>query len=236
MIAKMNSALAQLSEKYGFPAGTIHKGEFFHQLHFSDGSSTPLLPWRVERRFAELKKIIDSATLEDVSTFRFASFQAGKNLRMMLAGELDLLAFLSASQVTTIFATGDGQRVCNVIARLANGMSACLECGTVLPGSNAPMDRHEVIARRGVASDRVVDTQIPQSSIYLFAEEGVSTFTDVDNELFGLPDEAIWLVRAAAALLAKPALREVWREQAERSLVLADSALDCCNSHIPVKL
>ena len=236
MIAKMNSALLSLSEKYAFPMGEIRAGDFFHQLRFADGSSVSLLPWRVERRFTELRKIIDSGTLEDISTFRFASFKADKDLRMLLASELDLLAFLSGSSVTTLFATGDGVRVCNVIVRLANGMSACLECGTLLPSGSAPMDRHEVIARRGVASDRVVDTQVPQSSIYLFREEGVSTFTDVDNELFGLPDESIWLVRAAAALLANPALREVWGEQSERSLLLADSALGCCHSNVPVKL
>ena len=97
------------------------------------------------------------------------------------------------------------------------------------------MDKHEIIARRGVACDRVVDSQIPQESIYVWSKNGHSAFTDVDTELFGLPDEVIWTVRAAFAVLAHPELAAEWNAASELSLRQSDAAFRSAETSQPVE-
>ena len=210
----MNESLAFLRDKYGCPAGEIVVGKEGFELAFPNGKHVPLLPWRVERRFVELKKIIDGKTLEDVSTFRFARFSAGGDCVKAAAEELDLAVFLAGAPLRRLFSVRNGSAACNVLAQFENGVSVSVECGVNLPSGTATLDRHEIIARRGVASDRVVDTQVPQSSIYEWTNGGNATFTDVDTELFGLPNDQIWLVRAAFAVLMKPRLADDWRSAA----------------------
>ena len=82
----------------------------------------------------------------------------------------------------------------------------------MLPENTDEIDRHEIIARRGVASDRVVDTQVPQASIYKFTAEGEERFTDTDTELFGFEQEEILLVRAAYAVLCDMKLAKAWNK------------------------
>ena len=217
MIEKMNEALAFLRDKYGCSEGRIVSRNGGFALALPDGGEVVLLPWRVERRFAELKKMIDGKTLEDLSTFRFAAFSSGADPVGLAARELDLAAFLTDSPVKRIFAVRSGDAACNILAQLANGISVSAECGSRLPSGAEDLDRHEIIARRGVASDRAVDTQVPQSSIYEWTDDGCRTFTDVDTELFGLPNAQIWLVRAAFAVLMKPELAAVWT-QADRAM------------------
>ena len=211
----MNTSLAFLRDKYGCASGEIVSGPDGAQLLMPGNKTAALLPWRVERRFAELKKIIDSQTLEDVSTFRFASFSAGGDCIKAATRELDLAVYLSGANLVQLFAVRNGAAACNILARLNGGISASVECGINLPQGAEILDRHEIIAKRGVASDRGVDTQVPQSSIYEWTQSGNSTFTDVDTELFGLPNEQIWIVRAAFAVSMDPALADVWNKAAE---------------------
>ncbi len=234
MLEKMNKALDFLRDKYGVPAGEIVRGTEYFQLKRPDGKTVDLLPWRVERRFVELKKIIDGKTLEDVSTFRFATFSSGGCNRKALARELDLAAWLSGSDICRLYAVGN-EKACNVIFRLANGMSGCVECANGLPGGSAPMDRHEIIARRGVASDRLVDSQVPQDSIYVWSNDGKKTFTDVDTELFGLPNDAIWVVRAAFAVLQNPELDDVWNAASSLSLRQSEAAFRSAETATPIE-
>ena len=215
MYEKMNTSLAFLRDKYGCASGEIVSGPDGAQLLLPGNKTVALLPWRVERRFVELKKIIDSQTLEDVSTFRFASFSSGGDCVRTAARELDLAVYLSGANLIQLFAVRNGDAACNILARLNGGISASVECGINLPPGAEILDRHEIIAKRGVASDRGVDTQVPQSSIYEWTQSGNSTFTDVDTELFGLPNEQIWIVRAAFAVLMEPALADVWNKAAE---------------------
>lgn len=233
MITQMNKSLEFLRDKYGFPAGNIVSGSDCFCVESCFGTAV-LLPHRVERRIIELKKMIDSGTLEDVSTLRFAKFTPGGSLKKIIAAELDLAEYLADSPIVRIFASGDGSNVCNCIVRFANGVSASIECGVNLPGNVKVVDRHEIIARRGVGCDRGVDTQIPQHSIYLWNDEGKQEYTDVDTELFGLPDEVIWNVRAACALLKEPALKKLWHEAASRSLKLAEAAIASARNNTTV--
>ena len=230
----MNASLETLRDKYGCPAGAIVTGSEGFELALPDGKKVALLPWRVERRFVELKKIVDGKTLEDVSTFRFAHFTAGGDSVKLAAKELDLAVFLADSPVRQIFAVRNGNAACNILASLENGMSASVECGTMLPAGAEAMDRHEIIARRGVASDRVVDTQVPQSSIYTWTDSGLDTYTDVDTELFGLTNEQVWVVRAAFAVLMKPELVEKWNDAAAAVRKYADAIVESAADNKPV--
>lgn len=236
MCKQMNEALDFLRGKYGAPAGEIAAGGTDCVLRLPDGKTVELLPWRVERRFVELKKIIDDKTLEDVSTFRFASFSAGGDLKKMLMRELDLVEFLGSSPIRGVFAAGAAGAALNVLARLENGMSASIETGVKLPAGAAPLDRHEIIARRGVASDIGVDTQIPQSSIYEWTAQGAQTYTDVDTELYGLPNAQIWTVRAAFAVLSRPELGDAWNRAAARMRAAAEAAARADASQKPITL
>ena len=81
----------------------------------------------------------------------------------------------------------------------------------------------EIIARRGVGSDIVVDTQIPQQSIYLMTEDGSESFKDTDSELYGLNDRQIESVRARFAFL-KDRSTESWHLEQDAHLAAAVKA------------
>ncbi len=238
-LKQMNKALDFLRAKYGARTGviTIQDGHCFV-------GATPLLPGRMERKIAELKKMTENGTLEGVSTLRFASFappskgplregavaarRLGENAQLltMLAKELDLAAYLGAADIVRVMAVANGRAI-NVLAKLANDVNVSVEIGAGLPKGEAPYDRHEIIARRGVACDQTVDTHTPHPSIRCWGADGVVDFTDVDTELFGLSYDEVWNVRAAFALLQGRAEAKVWKAawaKATRAAALAFEA------------
>jgi len=159
----------------------------------------PLFPWRHERRFVELRRIVETATIENTALCRFShvSNSAAETLQNILYQEFDILEFLTGAKIESLFASTVDNKFANVLVRLSNGTIASIEAGTTLPAGQKTVDRHELIARRGVASDRVVDTHIPQQSVYVFGKDGIQSYTDTDSELFGLENEEINFVRAA---------------------------------------
>lgn len=161
----------------------------------------PLFPWRQERRFQELARLVESKTVEDVVLCRFSCFTGDRNgsLESLLYREFDLAEWLNGSAIISLYGTRGGTQFMNLLLHLANGAICSLEAGTMMPDkfSQRAMDRHELIGRRGVASDRVVDTQIPQESIYLYTPKGEKRFTDTDSELFGLEDSLVYSIRDA---------------------------------------
>ena len=221
-IKKMNRGLDFLREKYGAKKGsiTVKGGHCFV-------GATPLLPGRMERKIVELKKMTENGTLEGVSTLRFASFASkGTDMEAMLAKELDLAAYLGASDVVRVMAVANGPAI-NVLAKLANDVNVSVEIGAGLPKGESGYDRHEIIAKRGVACDQTVDTHTPHASIRCYGAKGAEEFTDVDTELFGLSYEEIWNVRAAFALLQKRASAKVWKaawSKATKAAALAFAA------------
>ena len=224
----MNKALAFLRAKYGAAEG---------EIAIRDGQpcvgSAILLPQRVERRFVELKKMTENGTLEGVSTLRFASFAPrGTDMRAMLARELDLAAFLGASDVMKVFAVASGGAI-NVLAKLANDINVSVEIGTGLPKGTEPYDRHEIIAKRGVASDQTVDTHTKHCSIRCWNADGAADYTDVDTELFGLATDEIWAVRAAFALLQGRAEAKIWNAAAKKAFKAADLAFESDKAKAP---
>ncbi len=230
-LRKMNKGLDFLRAKYGARAGAITSVDG----HCFVGS-TPLLPGRMERKIVELKKMTENGTLEGVSTLRFASFAPSSTRRSgeaaraellpLLAKELDLAAYLGASDIVRVMASASGKAI-NVLAKLANDVNVSVEIGAGLPKGEAGYDRHEIIAKRGVACDQTVDTHTPHVSIRVSGEGGVEEYTDVDTELFGLSYEEIWNVRAAFALLQGRAEARIWKSawaKATRAAALAFEA------------
>ena len=205
-IRKMNKGLDFLRGKYG-----AKKGEITMKGGHCFVGATPLLPGRMERKIVELKKMTENGTLEGVSTLRFAAFAPkGADLEAMLAKELDLAAYLGAADVVRVMAVASGSAV-NVLAKLANDVNVSVEVGAGLPKGEAAYDRHEIIAKRGVACDQTVDTHTPHASIRLWDAKGAVEYTDVDTELFGMTYEEVWNVRAAFALLQGRASAKIWK-------------------------
>lgn len=229
MEEKLNEALRMLCGKYSVTPGTmVCNSGSTPALKFESGKTAAILPWRTERRFVELKNMLDNGTLEGLSTLRFAAITSGGSLKKLLEREFDLAAFLSGQKITSAFAVFGGDKAVNVIAKLPDGKNVCIECSLNLPAGMDPVDRHELIASRGVASDRVVDTQTPQSSIYAWTDDGEKRFTDTDSELFPfeLQQEEILLVRAAFAVLSDPALAEEWNAASETMTRCAEAAFE----------
>ena len=205
-LKKMNKGLDFLRDKYG-----ARKGEITLKDGHCHVGATPLLAGRMERKIVELKKMTENGTLEGVSTLRFSSFAPkGADLEAMLAKELDLAAYLGASDVVRVMAAASGAAI-NVLAKLANDVNVSVEIGAGLPKGAEPYDRHEIIAKRGVACDQTVDTHTKHESIRCWGVDGMAEYTDVDTELFGLSYDEIWNVRAAFALLQKRADAKVWK-------------------------
>ncbi|MDD2479301.1 MAG: hypothetical protein PHS31_05380 [Victivallaceae bacterium] len=218
-----NEALNYLLDKYQVnKAGEITESGCLEQ----QSKEIPLLPWRIERRFVELKNLIKNRTLEDVSTFRFAHLAPAndKTLDELIYQELDLCEWLGGAPVSRLFAVFSGEKAVNIIVKLKNDLSCSVECSVMLPDGAAVISRHEIIARRGVASDQVVDTQVPQSSIYTYTAENEKRFTDVDAEIFGLSQGDVNLVRGAFKVLNESETAEKWTKQHRHLLSLVEEA------------
>ena len=188
----------------------------------------PLLPWRTERRFVELKRLVDDRTVEPVVLCRFSCQTTGEPLRLkaILYREFDLLEWLIGSPIVSLQASITADRFANVLVRLQSGAVCSVEAGATLPPHTQPtmVDRHELIARRGVASDRVVDSQLPLSSVYTFTGRGTASYTDTDAELFGMEQDDIDLARAAYELAMRPSELDDLRRQHRRLTQLVDMA------------
>lgn len=229
---RLRAALAGLLDKYAVsapPGWTLHAGPDgatgphamlpgWTALDRPLGAGcVPLLPWRSQRRFSELKRLVDDRVVTPVCMARFACQTDGASLDLagILYREFDLAEWLLNSPICAVTASITGV-VANVILQLEQGIVCGVEAGATLPPGTAMIDRHELIAGRGVACDRVVDTQVPQDSIYALTADGVCRYTDTDAELFGLEPDEVPLVRAAYETLLHRELADALRRQHQR--------------------
>lgn len=195
--------LQLLMQKYGVEV------PFCPKLKEQDGcyyleepdASVPLLIWRQERRFAEMRGLKDSGRAGMPSVLRSERLVGAEHpLTAELIRELDLCEWLMGSPIRSVCAFRGGPAL-NLIATLENDVVCTVELAAALEGGVPLIDRHEITTRRGVICDRVVDTQIPQSSVYVFTAQQRQEFNDQDFELYGLPPEHVSLVREAFAVL-----------------------------------
>jgi len=164
-----------------------------------EGKKVPLLPHRLERRFIELKNIVNNGTLFGISVMRVARIvEKGTDIYEALYRELDLCQYVLQRKIKSIMVMENGN-VLNAIATTQDGVVCTLEISATLSAGEEPKDKHEIISQRGIACDVVVDAQLKQDSIYLFGAEN-KKYTDVDFELYGLSAEEVAIVRAAFAI------------------------------------
>lgn len=227
--------LTNLAARYSVAIPSDWVLETTHKAGFLAGSDAQaLLPWRYERRFVELRNLVNEPTVENVVMCRFScNAQPGfMSLEEILYREFDLCEFLVGSEIVGVYAAitdgPHGARFANLLVKLANDVVCSVEAGTTLKdgGEKKIIDRHELIGRRGVASDRVVDTHVPQDSVYVFTDGKTEVYTDTDSELFGLSNEKINLIRAAFDLAKTPSKKEAIDAQHTRLTALVAAAFE----------
>ena len=164
-----------------------------------DGKEVPVLPWETERRFIELRNLVLTGRLGNMCTYRIGrTAKKGADLFEMLAREVGILEFTVDSTAKEIFAIA-GANTMNCIVETENGCVCTIELGATLEQGQKEVDKHEIITDNGVACDRVVDTQMPQDSVYVFGKNE-QTYTDTDAELYGYEEIQINTIRNAFAL------------------------------------
>ena len=177
-----------------------------------NGEVVPTLPWESERRFIELRNLVTLGRVGNMCTYRIGhTSKKGTDLFEMLAREIGILEFTVDSTVKEIFAIA-GVNTMNCIAETSNGCVCTIELGATLEGDAADIDKHEIITDNGVACDRVVDTQIPQNSIYVFGKKDL-VYCDTDAELYGYSEIEINTIRNAFALAKNEQARVAVKEK-----------------------
>lgn len=167
----------------------------------------PVLPYESERRFIEMRNLVLNGRLGNMCTYRIGhTSKKGSDLFEMLKREIGILEFTVNSTVKEIFAISSGNAM-NCIAETENGCVCTIELGATLEEGQKDVDKHEIITDNGVACDRVVDTQNPQESIYVYGKNEL-TFTDTDAELYGYSEIEINTIRNAFAIAKSKAQRE----------------------------
>ena len=240
MVNNIENAVKLLLHKYEVKANVelnLLPGWSFLNKELND-NDMPLLTWRLNRRFIELKKIVSDEVVENVSMLRFCSLGDPNiwSLEVLMYREFDLCEFITGSRIAYIHATLTNGLAGNIIVKLENGTIGSVEIGVQAPAGKPLIERHEIIARRGVASDIVVDTQVPQSSIYTFTENGDMEYKDVDNELFGMDEFQVEWVRAAFQHQKDPTQSENLIKQHDHLSRLVESALKSNSNKLKVKV
>lgn len=179
-----------------------------------DGKEIPLLSHRLERRFIELKNIVQGGTLVGISVMRVARIiEKGSDIYEALYRELDLCQYILGKKLVAVTVMQNDNTL-NAIVTAQNGIVCTIEISATLEKGEIAKDKHEIISQRGIACDVVVDAQLKQDSIYLFGKEN-KKYTDVDFELYGLSIEEIAVVRAAFAVAQNGNYDEMLRIDSE---------------------
>lgn len=162
------------------------------------GNEIPIFPPMYERRFLELKNIVNGGTLVGISVMRIARTVAkGSDIYNELYREFGICQYVLQRNIVSV-AVMENDNVLDAIARTEDGVVCTFEISATLSAGDEPKDKHEIISQRGIACDIVVDAQLKQDSIYVFGDEN-QKYTDVDFELFGLSIGETAIVRAAFA-------------------------------------
>jgi len=245
------NALTGLLEKYNirptqsyhlFKGGNANEISMLPGFEFTEAilekNQIPLLTWRLKRKFIELKKIVGESVIENVCLFRFSCMGSKDkwSLSSLLYREMDLFEFIGNGKIISVQTVISDDQAGSVLLRLDNNALCSIEVSIQMPGDSPLIDRHEIIAQRGVTSDLVVDTQIPQSSIYSFTKKGETKYTDVDMELFGFDDMQVDHIRSAFQILKSPGLTEQWQQQHKHLVTLVQLAFESNRKHERITL
>ena len=166
-----------------------------------------LMPWESERRIIELYNLVKSGRLGAPSSYRIGhATKKGADLWQLLYREIGIAEYTLDEEMIDIFAI-NGANTLNAVCEMKSGAIVTIELSATLPEDANDVDKHEIIADGGVAADRVVDTQMPQSSIYVLGKNS-RAYLDTDAELFGYREIEVNTIRNAFKLAANPAYRE----------------------------
>ncbi|MBQ8885281.1 MAG: hypothetical protein IJY62_02795 [Clostridia bacterium] len=202
----MQKGLEYLLEKYSVSAKAILSAD--GKTVSIDGTTYPVLPWESERRIIELRNLVVTGRLGNMCTYRIGhTTQKDVDLFEVLAREVGILEFTVNSEAKEIFAIA-GENTMNCIVETENGCVCTIEIGATLEKGQADIDKHEIITDNGVGCDRVVDTQVPQQSVYVFGKKEQS-YLDTDAELYGYKEIEVNTIRNAFALAKNAELRSV---------------------------
>ena len=210
MEIKMQKGLNYLLEKYSVEREAVLSSD--GKSVKIDGKDIPVLPWESERRILELRGLVMTGRLGNMCTYRIGhTAEKGSDLFELLKREIGILEFTVNSEVVEIFAIA-GNNTMNCIAETKNGCICTIELGATLEDNASDIDKHEIITDNGVACDRVVDTQVPQSSVYVFGKND-TVYCDTDAELYGYSEIEINTIRNAFALAKDEELRSAAKEK-----------------------
>ena len=204
-MSKLQEKLDFLLDKYSVDVKAVLKDA---KTVVIDGKELPILAHRSERRFIELKNVVNNGTLVGVSVMRVARIiEKGSDLYEALYRELDLCQYILQRKIKSIMVM-ENDNVMNAIVTTEDGVVCTIEISATLKAGEPAKDKHEIISQRGIACDVVVDAQLKQDSIYVFGTEN-QKYTDVDFELYGLSIEEIAVVRAAFAMAQNKNCEEI---------------------------
>lgn len=215
-----------LLDKYSVETKAMLKDRRFVVI---DGTKTPVLSHRLERRFVELRNMVLNNTLSGISVMRVArTIQKGADMHDALYREFDLCQWILGDTLCQVTAFKNSN-VLNVIATTKKGIVCTIEISATLAEEEDSIDKHEIIAEHGIGCDVVVDAQLKQDSIYVFGDKK-QKFTDVDFELFGLSIEDVAVVRSAFVLAQKKnGAENIEADSYLNKLVTAtEKSAECC--------
>lgn len=193
---KMQEKLEFLLDKYSVAKKAVLKDR---DTVIIEGAELPLMSYKTERRFLELKNMVANGTLTGISVMRVARIiEKGSDIYAALGRELDICQYVLNRKIKSIMVM-ENDIVLNAIATTEDGVVCTLEISATLTKGEKAKDKHEIIAEHGIGCDVVVDAQLVQDSIYVFGAEN-KKYTDVDFELYGLCIEDVAVVRTAFAL------------------------------------
>ena len=200
----MQKGLDLLLNKYSVNAKAVLSAD--GKTVIVNGKEIPVLPWESERRIIELRNLVMTGRLGNMCTYRIGhTAKKGADLFEMLAREVGILEFTVNSTAKEIFAIA-GKNTMNCIVETENGCVCTIELGATLEDGQKDVDKHEIITDNGVGCDRVVDTQMPQDSIYVFGKNK-QAFMDTDAELYGYEEIQINTIRNAFTVAKNEALQ-----------------------------
>ena len=151
---KLQEKLDFLLEKYSVDVKAQLKDE---KTVIIDGKEIKTLPHRSERRFLELKNIVNNGTLVGVSVMRVARIiEKGKNIYDELYREFDLCEYVLQRKIKSVMVM-QNDNVLNSIATTEDGVVCTIEISATLKNGEIEKDKHEIISQRGIACDVVVD-------------------------------------------------------------------------------
>ncbi len=191
---KLQAKLDMLLDKYAVSNKAVLSDD--NKSVTVDGKEYKLLPWRNERRIIELKKIIDTDTVGQISHFKIMSLNPKNvDLDYIAKRELDTAEYITSFKITEIFKAQNGN-TCSIICMTDKKAVFTLELDATLEEDAEVIDKHEIITDRGTACDRNVDSQTPLYSVYVYGKKN-KEYIDVDFELYGLSIYEISVVRQA---------------------------------------